>query len=444
MFVRKIHLSRRAVLRGIGTTIPLPFLDSMVPALTALSRTAASPMRRLAAVYVPNGMNMEQWRPKGNGPAFEVTPILAPLADVRERITVITGLANNVAVALPGEGGGDHSRGQTAFLTGAHARTTQGADLGAGVSMDQVAARTLGQDTPLPSLELALETNELVGACDIGLACAYSATLVWRDATTPLPMETDPRAVFERLFGGAETTDQRARRARLAQDRSILDAVRSDLKSLQRQLGPRDLTKVNEYVESVRDIEERIRKTERQSATELPSLTRPAGVPESFDAHARLMYDLLVLAYRTETTRVGTFLLGREQSGRTYPEIGVPEPHHGISHHQGRPEALDKLARVNLYHMQLFRYFVDQLAAVPDGDGSLLDHTVVMYGAGFGDSNSHDLLDVPLLALGAGIKGNRHLALPRLTPLANLHLTLLTRMGVPVERFGDSTGGIDL
>jgi hypothetical protein len=447
MFLSRLHLPRRAFLQGLGATIALPLLDGMVPALTALGQTAARPVRRLGIVYAPNGMNIWRWKPATEGPDFELTPVLEPLAPFRGRLLVLSGMSNQQADAVPGEGGGDHSRGQAAFLTGVHAKKTQGPDFQAGVSMDQIAARELGNETQLASLELALESNDLVGGCELGLSCAYTGTLSWRGPTSPVPVEIDPRAVFERLFGSSDTTDPKARLERLQTERSILDSVTSDLQRLQRRVGSSDRSKVADYLEAVRDIERRIQKAEQQSGRQLPLVEQPAGVPASFAEHARLMFDLMALAYQTDLTRVCTFMIGREQSTRTYPEIGVPEPHHPISHHQQRPEYLEKLAKINVFHLQIFAEFLEKLRATPDGDGTLLDQVMLLYGSGLSNPDDHNHHDLPILLAGGGaglLRGGRHIKYPLDTPLANLHLTLLDKMGVPLDRLGDSTGKIEL
>jgi hypothetical protein len=440
------HLPRRTVLRGVGATLALPLLDSMVPALAPLRLTAAQAVRRLGAVYVPNGMNMWQWTPKEEGAAFELTPILASLKPFRDQLLVLSGLANNEADSRPDEGNGDHGRALAAFLTGSHGKKTLGPDVEAGVSMDQLVAAEFGKETQLASLELALDANKLIGACEVGLACAYSGTMAWRSPTLPLPMEADPRAVFERLFGASGSSDARSRLARIRTQRSLLDSVRADLASLHKRLGPGDLSKLDEYLESVRDIERRIQKAEEQSDRELPLVSQPPGTPSSFEEYAALMFDLLVIAYQVDLARVGTFLMGREQSGRTYPEIGVPDPHHPLSHHGNRPADVERLAKVNAFHVSLFAKFLQKLRATPDGDGSLLDHTVLIYGAGMSNSDLHLHQDLPILVLGSGaqLRGGRHVRFPDRTPMANLHVTLLDRLGVHVDRFGDSSGSLNL
>ncbi len=443
--ITKKSIPRRTVLRGLGSTLALPLLDSMVPAFATGREKRA--VRRLGAIYVPNGMNIWQWTPTVEGATFDLTPILQPLAPFRDQVVVLSGMANKQADGLPGEGTGDHSRSQTAFLTGTHAKKTEGADIQAGMSVDQTVARELGRDTQLASLELGLENVPLAGGCEDAYSCAYTGTIAWRSATTPLPMEANPRAVFERLFGASESTDRQARLLRVQRDSTLLDAVSAELADLERALGVSDHRKLTEYLDAVRDIERRIQLAEEQIDRELPAVDRPRGIPETFEEHATLMFDLMALAYQTDLTRVCTFLVGREKSVRTYPEIGVPEPHHPVSHHQKQPEMLQKLAKVNTYHVQMFAHLLKILQSTPDGDGSLLDHVMIVYGAGMSNSDNHFHHDLPILVAGGGagqIKGGRHLRLPYDTPLANLHLTLIDKMGIPVERFGDSEGKIEL
>lgn len=446
MISTKKHMSRRAILRGLGATIALPLLDGMVPAFAAMRQTAARPVRRFGAFYLPNGMSMASWTPSGEGTAFELSPILEPLAPFRDRLVVVSGMCNKEADPLPGEGDGDHSRAQAGFLTGAHAKKTgSGADIEAGISMDQIAAREFGKETQLASLELALESYDLVGQCEDGYGCAYSATIAWRNAKTPLPMEADPRAVFERLFGVSDSTDRGARLAQIRRDRSILDMVTGQLADLERVLGQGDRTRLTEYLESIRDVERRIQLAEQQSDRELPTVHQPAGIPDSFEAYAKLMYDLLALAYQCDLTRVATFLYGREKSVRTYPEIGVPDPHHPVSHHQRRADHLEKLAKINTYHVKMFGYFLEKLRSTPDGDGSLLDHSLLVYGAGMSDSDTHFHHNLPIVLAGGGagqIRGGRHLRFKNEPPLANLHVTLLDKLGIPAERLGDSDGRV--
>ena len=439
MMISRKALPRRTVLRGIGTTLALPLLDGMVPALTALSRTAARPVKRLGVVYVPNGIVMEQWTPAAAGAGFEMTPTLQPLTPFRDRLLVVSGLSNKGPDNV-------HETGATGFLTGVPPRRTQGSELGAGVSVDQVVAGETARHTQLASLELALESGEDVGTCGAGYTCAYTNTICWRSATTPLPMETNPRTVFERLLGDAGGTDPAARLARIEQNRSLLDAVTDKVAALRRDLGARDRHKLGEYLDAVRDIERRIQRAEAQVDQPLPDIAAPLGIPTSFDEHAKLMFDLQVLAYQTDLTRVVSFMLSREYSGRTYPEIGVPEAHHPTSHHQNDPDKLAKLARINTYHISLLAYYLEKLRATPDGDGSLLDHVMVLYGAGLSDGNRHSSENLPILLAGGGggtLDCGRHVQCADPTPMSNLHVTLMDKLGLPVERFGTSTGGIE-
>lgn len=444
MFITKMAMPRRTFIRGLGATLALPLLDGMIPAFAAV----ANPVRRLSVAYVPNGIQMEQWIPSAEGAGFELTPILQPLAPFRDRMLIVTGLANRPAYPEIGEGTGDHVRASATFLTGVHPKKTEGPDIRAGMSMDQIAARELGKETQLSSLELCLDSNELIGACEAGYSCAYANTLAWRNETTPLPMENQPRAVFERLFGDSDNTTQAARLARIQADRSILDSLVQEVSRLQRRLGAGDRRKVDQYLDAIRDIERRIQKAEEQSHVELPAMDRPSGgIPATFAEHARLMFDLQVLAYQCDMTRVTTFLLSREVSPRTYTEIGIPDPHHGLSHHQNNPVSMEKLAKINTFHVEQLAYFLDKLQGTRDGDGTLLDHLTLLYGCGISNSNLHTHDNLPILVIGGGagsIKGGRHVRVTKDTPLSNLQLTLLDKVGVPLDRLGDSTGRIDL
>jgi hypothetical protein len=441
-------IPRRAVLRGIGASLALPLLDSMIPAVGAAARAAVKPVRRLGVVYVPNGMVMKSWTPAAEGAAFELTPIMKPLEPFRDQLLLLSGLSSMPPVGgLAGAASGVHARASTRFLTDVPPRRGQGLEIEADVSLDQRAAKELGQYTQLASLELALEGRDLAGSCDVGYSCAYTNTISWRSATTPLPMENDPRAVFERLFGDSGSTDRATRLARIEADRSILDAVTERVAQLRKRIGSRDRVKLSEYLEAVRDVERRIHRAEEQSNQELPRVNEPAGVPSTFEEHARLMFDLQVLAYQSDLTRVITIMLGRELSSRTYPQLGVSEAHHPISHHLNDQAKLTSLAKINTHHVSQFAYYVGKLRATPDGDGSLLDHLTILYGAGMADSNQHAPSGLPILLVGGGsgtIKGGRHIKYPLDTPLANLHLTLLDKLGVPtVDRMGDSTGKVD-
>lgn len=433
MIITKKAIPRRTMLRGFGAALGLPLLDAMVPALSALGQTVAAPRARFGIVYVPNGMVMKNWTPTAEGAAFELTRILQPLAPFRDQVIVLSGLHNKGIDQI-------HDSGAPAFLTGTPPRRTQGSDLHAGVSVDQVVAKQYGRHTPLASLEIACESGEDAGTCGAGYTCAYVNTISWRDATTPLPMETSPRVVFERLLGDG-VADSAARAARLQSDRSILDAVTDKIRRLQQGLGARDKSKLGQYLEAVRDIERRIQMTEARSAEPLPDFAQPAGIPASFEDHAKLMFDLQLLAYQADLTRVITFMLGREYSGRTYPEIGVPDAHHSISHHRNDPGHLEKLTKIGTYHASLFAYYLERLKATPDGDGSLLDHVTILYGTALSDSNLHLTQNLPVLLAGGGagrLKGGRHIKYPETTPMANLHVALMDKLGVPVERFGES------
>ena len=444
MIITKHSLPRRTFLRGAGATLALPLLDSMVPAFAAVRRSAAKPVPRLFTGYVPNGVIMDRWTPAAEGALTDLPDTLQPLAPFRDKLLVVSGLADAPAFPLPGEGTGDHVRAAATFLTGVHPKKTDGPDIRGGTSMDQMAARVLGRETVLASLELAIDPNELIGACEAGWSCAYANTLSWRNPTTPLPMENQPRAVFERLFGDADDTTPEARRARLREDRSILDSLVREVADFQRVLGPGDRIKVTQYLDAIRDIERRIRLAEAQSERELPELARPSGgIPDTFEEHARVMLDLQVLAFQADLTRVVTFMMSREVSPRTYPELGIPDPHHGLSHHQNRPEQMAKLAKLNRHHVEQLAYFMEKLAATPDGDGTLLDQVLIQYGCGISDGNQHLHVNLPVLVAGGAagaVEGGRHLRVAEETPLTNLQLAVLEKLGVPTEKLGDSTG----
>ena len=439
MIVTRKCLPRRTVLRGLGVSLALPLLDGMVPALTPLRATAAAPVKRFAAVYVGMGADMARWTPATEG-ALELSPILEPLRPFRDRLLVLTGLDSK-----PGDGvdGGTHPRMQTSWLTGAPAKRAEASGIGAGVSVDQLVARAHGRDTQLASLELAIEPGDLLGTCSVGYSCAYHNTIAWRTPTTPVPMENDPRAVFERLFGLSDSTESAARLAEIRKDRSILDSVADKLARVQRELGAADRTHLRNYLDAVRDVERRIGKAEEQVARELPVLEQPVGAPGSYDEHVKLMFDLLALAYQCDLTRVGTLLMVREASVRAYPEIGVPDSYHPLSHHGNDPEKRLRQSRVNGFHVTLLSYFLEKLRSLPDGDGSLLDQTLVLYGSGMSDSNVHLPRNLPTLVVGGrdvfGLRGGQHVRYSD-TPLSNLHMLLLDKMGVPTPGFGDSTG----
>jgi hypothetical protein len=440
MIVTKKALSRRTVLRGLGVSLALPLLDSMIPAFASAKDLTGQPVRRLGVVYVPNGMMMPSWTPSTEGANFEFKRILQSLEPFREQVTMVSGL-KGVA------GNGAHASASTRFLTSVGSKLAENADIEAGVSMDQYAAHELGRHTQLASLELAIEGRDFAGSCDIGLSCAYTNTISWRSPKTPLPMENNPRVVFERLFGDGGTTDPSARLARIGTDKSILDSVTAKTAELRRGLGARDHSKLNEYLEAVRDIERRIAKAEEQGVRELPTVDQPAGVPAAYDAHAKLMFDLQVLAYQSDLTRVITFMMAREISGRTYPEIGVFDAHHPTSHHQGDASKIESVTKINALHASLFAYYLEKLRATPDGEGTLLDHVTLLYGAGMSDSDAHSPNTLPILLAGGHsgrIKGNRHLKFAEDTPLANLQLTLLDAVGVRIEKIGNSIAPLTL
>ena len=444
MMIFKKAIPRRAFLRGTGAAMALPLLDAMVPALAAPRQSLAWQPKRFSIVYAANGMIMEKWLPATTGAGFELTPILEPLAPYRDQLLVLSGLTHNEARARPDESTGDHARAGASFLNGVHPRKTEGADTRAATTADQIAARTLGGRTQWPSLEVCVESPVLLGQCEAEYSCAYMNTICWSTPTTPVPMENRPRVVFERLFGDNNSTDPATRLRQIRRNRSILDSVSEKVSSLMRELGPADRIKLDEYFEAVRDVEQRLEKVESQPAHELPVVERPAGVPSRFDDHARLMYDLLVLAYQTDLTRVSTFMTGREFGGRTYNEIGIPDGHHTLSHHQYKQDKIDKVIRINIYQMQHFAYFLERMRSTPDGDGSLLDHTLILYGSSLSDGNAHLHSDLPILLLGGGIRGNRHLRYPLDTPMTNLLLTMLDMLHVPIDSLGDSTGRLDI
>ena len=448
MFITRRVLPRRAFLRGAGAALALPLLDAMTPPLAAGPQASMNRVTRLGFIYGPNGVarnfkGINYWTPKGEGTGFELSPILTPLAPYRNRMLVVSGLAHHQADAFDDGANGDHTRGTSTWLTGVHPKRTEGADVRNGVSADQIAASQIGKDTSLPSLELAIDLNFLGGQCENSYSCSYLNTLSWRNATTPLPTENNPRIVFERLFGDGGTASQRMAEART--NRTILDSVREDLLRLQKTLAPADRVAVGDYLEAVREVERRIQGVEtRGGGTSLPALERPSGIPERFDEHVKLMYELQWLAFRTDMTRVVTFMLGRELNFRTYPEIGITEGHHGLSHHGDSPAQIEKLARLNTYQADLFAWFLDKLANTPDGDGSLLDHSLFLYGAGLSNPNLHAHYDLPLAVIGGPTRadGGRHIVFAEETPMTNLLLGLLDRADVRADSLGDSTGRI--
>jgi len=439
MFITKQFLPRRTFLHGLGAGLALPLLDAMVPALSALAQTAANPVRRLGFVYIPMGMNAAAWTPKGEGRIAELSPSLASLMPFLDQVTVVTNLELRNAYTA-----GNHASANCAFLSCAQAKRTEGSDYRLGTTVDQVAAKDIGKNTPIPSLEIGTDLIAQVGNCDNGFACAYQNNLSWSSSTTPLPTEADPRVVFERLFGDGGSPERR--RAELRKSGSILDWMTEDMARLRRELGRGDQTKLSQYLDSVREVERRIQKAEQQKdASQFLDLERPASVPAVWEDHVKLMFDLQVLALQADTTRVITFQLARETSTRSYPHIGVPEPHHPVSHHSNDPEKLAKLAKINAHHVSLFAYLVEKLRATPDGDGSLLDHSIYMLGSGMGNPDVHDHSNLPIVLAGGGagkLKGARHIKYVQQTPLANLHLTLLDKVGVHLESFVDSTGKV--
>lgn len=437
------RLSRRAVLRGIGSTVlGLPFLDAMTPAFASKRDLANATPLRLAFAYIPNGVTMPEWTPSATGKHFELSPILKPLAGLRDQVTVLTGLAQHNAKAL-GDGPGDHARAAATFLTGVHPRKTDGANIQNGTSIDQVLARQWENQTRFVSLELGTEVGGVVGNCDSGYSCAYTNSLAWHNETTPLPPEINPRLVFERLFGASrsgETPAQARQRQRLQQ--SVLDNVQEDTKRLMLDLGPTDRRKMDEYLYAVRDVEKRLARAADHPPVEV-DMPKPSGVPALFSDHLSLMYDLMAIAFQTNLTRVSTLMVGREGSSRTYREIGISDAHHPLSHHQKNQEKIDKITRINTFHIQLFARFLQKLQSIPEGDGTLLDRTAIIYGSCIGDGNRHNHDNLPILLAGgkaAGLHGGQHLEFAANTPMTNLYLTMLDKLGAPIEQFGDSTG----
>ena len=440
MIITKTHLSRRTVLRGLGATLALPWLDGMAPALTAIAKAAGAAPKRFGVFYVPNGMSLNYWWPKAEGPLQSLPPTLQSLDTLKDRVLLLGGLDDASADKVKGAGG--HSRASGTFLTCVPFQAITDTNVVAGTTIDQIVAKKFGAETELASLELGLESSAILGACD-GASCALTNTISWSTPTTALPIDNDPRSVFERLFGLAGSTDPAARLARIQRNRSMLDVLTQQIARLNVRLGPRDQAKFDEYLESIRDVERRIQKAEQRSTRELPVVDQPVGIPTDFAEHAALMMDLLALAYQTDLTRVSTFMLAREVSSRAYPEIGVSDSHHPLSHHANEPAKLERLHKVNEYHVQQFAHFVKKLAAIEEGDGTMLDNSLFLYGAGISDSNTHLYQDLPIALVGgraAGIAGGRYVRYPQGTPLANLHSTLLEKFGVGGETFGDSTG----
>ena len=441
MFITKKSLPRRTFLRGVGASLALPLLDSMIPARTLLAQTAAKPTTRLGFVYVPHGAIMDKWTPATVGSDFEFTPILKPLEPFRDRLNVISGLGHRAADTTA-----VHSLSPTTWLSGVRPKATQGVDAFAGVTADQIAAQAIGQETPLPSMELATEDHSgLIGSCDRDYGCIYMNTLSWRTPETPLPMEINPRKVFERMFGQGGSAAERL--ARIQEDRSILDAITREVSSLQLQLGPSDRQTMAQYLENVREIERRIQRAEKSQGDEdLQLPARPAGVPFDFEEHVALMYELMALSYQANITRVITFMVSREVSNRTYTQVGVTDGHHAISHHQNRAEKMEKNVRIQTFNINQFKGFLDKLQQMPDGDGTLLDHTLLLYGSNMSNSNAHDHYPLPNIVVGSAagkMKGGRHLKYADRTPMTNLLVTMLHKVGVTQEKLGDSSGTLE-
>jgi len=437
-FITKKSLPRRTFLRGVGATLALPLLDAMIPASTAWAKTAAKPVRRLGFVFMPMGCDQSRWFPPGDT-LDQLSPILNSIAPVKEHVTVISNM--ELQSAYPGS----HATSNSSFLSAAKAKLTESTDYYLGTTVDQVAAQHIGQATQLPSLELAMDLLQVVGQCDNGYACVYQNNLSWSSPTTPLPAEAHPRIVFESLFGEGGSIPER--RAALRKKASLLDSFNDDLSRLQRNLGPDDRAKVSQYLDTVREVERRIQKAEADAVDHpLRDLDRPVGVPAAYADHARLMFDLQVLAMQGDVTRIITFQLARETSNRTYPEIGVPDPHHPLSHHGNDPAKIERMSKVNAFHVSLFAEYLAKLKATPEGDGTLLDHSLILYGSGIGNPNIHDHTNLPIIVAGgsaSGLKGNRHIKYAKPTPLANLHLTLLDKVGVRLDKFADSNGKVD-
>jgi hypothetical protein len=450
MFLTKKAIARRTFLKGLaGTTIALPLLDSMIPAMMNAGEAASSKAPvRLSFSYVPNGIiNLNgEWKPGKTGYGFEFAPTMKALEPYRDRLLVLSGLTQNGGRAL-GDGGGDHARAGASWLTGVHPKKTEGADIHSGISADQIAAKEFGKQTQIASLEIGLEAAGLAGGCDSGYSCAYTNTVSWRSPTTPLPVDVNPRSVFERLFGDGQTTDPAARLARMKEDNSILDFMMEDVSRMKSGLGARDKGKLSEYLDAIRDIERRIQLAEAQNGKfKMPVMDKPSGIPDDFDEHAKLMIDLQVIAFQADLTRIGTFMIAREGSNRSYKQVNVPDGHHSVTHHQNDPEKISKTTKINEVHVKTFAYFVEKMKSTPDGDGSLLDHSMMLYGSSINDGNRHTHDDLPLVLVGGAngqIKGGRHLAYPNETPMNNLLIGMLDKAGVKTEKFGDATGEID-
>jgi Protein of unknown function (DUF1552) len=439
-FLTKKYLSRRTMLRGMGVSVALPLLDSMVPAQTPLAKTAATSKSRLSCIYVPHGATMDKWTPSAEGKSFEFTEILRPLEKYRDRVSIVSNLAHPAAGGAGSDAGADHARSAAVFLSGVHPEKDS---IRVGPTIDQIAAQQIGQDTPLPSLELSIE--EVALSCGSGYACAYSNTISWKTATTPLPMENNPQVVFEKLFGDGSNNADRA--ARKQQSRSLLDSVMDQVASLQRDLPASDKAKLREYLDDVREIERRIQKAEAQVPAGLKLPEAPVGVPESFDEHFKIMYDLQVLAFRTEITRIATMMYARDTSGAVYPQSGVRDGFHVASHHSNNRANMDRYALINKYHVEMLAYFLEKLKATPDGDGNLLDHSMILYGSSMSNGNQHDHDPLPVILAGAAsgqLAGGRHATYAQHTPMSNLLLSILDKLGIHQPTHGDSTGKLEI
>ncbi len=441
-FIAKRHLSRRTFIRGMGVTLSLPLLESMAPAQTPLARTAANPQIKLGLCFMPHGAVMANWTPPEEG-ALKLSPILMPLEPHKNHVVVISNLAHKMAGPQgPGDNGGDHTRCPAVFLNGVHPKRTDGADIRAGTTIDQIAAQKIGQETLLPSLELAIEDySGLVGSCDVGFSCTYMNTISWRTPATPLPMEINPRVVFDRMFGDGSTREERLRR--IETQRSILDAVTGQIRRLQGKLGPPDRNRVAEYLDTVREIERRIQLSEKQSQSNLDVPSSPSGIPDSYEEHTKLMCDLMAVAFQANITRISTFMMAREVSYRTFPQLGISEAFHPASHHQNNAARLEALTKIQTYHVTLLAYLLERLKNTPDGDGNLLDHSLILYGGAMSNSNIHNHAPLPILVAGGAagrMKGGRHIKYAENTPMSNLLMTILEKAGIPQESVGDSTG----
>ena len=440
-FITKKHLPRRTFLRGVGVAVGLPWLESMLPAQTLTAKTAPT---RFGFIYVPHGAAMHMWTPKAEGPQFEFSPILSPLEPFRKDLLILSGFAHPMANAAAGDAGGDHSRSAAVYLSGARPKKTAGVDVYAGVTVDQIIAQNRGQETPMPSLELSIDDVGYTGTCGFGYTCAYSNTISWATPTKPLPMERKPSVVFERLFGDGSSPTERV--ARNKENRSILDAIKGDLSRLRGEIGPTDRSRLNDYLDDVREIERRLQLSAKHAATDV-KITTSVGVPESYDEHVKLMLDLQALAYKADITRISTFMFARDQSGQAYPESGFNGAFHATSHHGNDPARMEQFAKINRYHAALFAYFMDKLRSTPDGDGSLLDHSVILYGSSMSNGNQHDHTPLPVLLAGGGsgkYKGGRHVRHQEGTTMSNLLLTILDRAGIAMKSFGDSTQLLDI